>query len=350
MTPGQFRTAYIHKLLSVVQKQGIAVDEFYRSIGLTTARISDRMETSRQDYEKIHFSVIDEVDLPGLGLILGAGVNLSDLSLAGLAFMFSSDLERGIKRWTQFQELTDPPHRYQFYRGAETSTLRATINLEPFQANLRRTRFAIEESLSEWFVAGELFDRPEGWFSEIHLAYPKPDYSDLYQEQFHCPVKFDQPHTQFLFPSQYLQRPMSHGDEDIAQILEFKCAALIKASRGQDELVYTIRTILMRDPEKYKHIGEVAGVLNVSERTLRRRLTELGTTFKEIAFNYRMTLACEYLVATDLPISAVSIMVGYSDTANFFRAFRQHIDMTPDQYRCAHAKSYCALEDHKEPH
>ena len=57
-----------------------------------------------------------------------------------------------------------------------------------------------------------------------------------------------------------------------------------------------------------------------------------------------MSLACEYLISTNLPISAVSIMVGYSDTANFFRAFRQHADMTPDQYRSAHKKSYCDLK------
>ncbi|MEH6628471.1 MAG: AraC family transcriptional regulator ligand-binding domain-containing protein [Motiliproteus sp.] len=345
MTPGQFRTAYIHKLLSVIEQQGIDVEPFYRLIGLTPERVRDRMETSRQDYEKVQFQVIDDVDLPGLGLFLGASVNLSDLSLAGLAFMFSSDLERGIKRWTRFQELTDPPHNYRFYRGEAQSILRANINLEPFQANIKRNRFAIEESLSEWMKAGELFDRPYGWFSEIHLNYPKPDYANLYEAHFNCPVKFDQPNTQFLFSSKYLNAPMRHGDEDIAQILEFKCAALIKASRGQDELVYTIRTILMRDPEKYKHIGEIASVLNVSERTLRRRLTELGTTFKDIAFNYRMTLACEYLVSTDLPISAVSYMVGYSDTANFFRAFRQHADMTPDQYRIGHAKSYCQVDD-----
>lgn len=345
MTPGQFRTRYIHKLLSEVQKQGVDVDPFYRSIGLTPELILSKTETSRQDYEKIHFKVIDEVDVPGLGLNIGSKVNLTDLSLAGLAFMFSSDVERGIKRWTQFQELTDPPFSYRFYRSSSESMLRANINLKPFQENIKRTRFAIEESLAEWSLIGEMFDKPEGWFSEIHLEYPKPDYGHIYEDKFNCPVKFDQPHTQFLFPTEYLQLPMRLGDEDIAQILEFKCSALIKSSRAQDELIYTIRTMLMRDPEKYKNIGEVARTLNISERTLRRRLTDLDTTFKEIAFNYRMSLACEYLISTNLPISAVSIMVGYSDTANFFRAFRQHADMTPDQYRSAHAKSYCTLSE-----
>lgn len=344
MTPGQFRTRYIHKMLTIIQAQGVDVAEYYRSIGLTKTKLRKRVETGREQYEQVQFDVVDNVDIPGLGLTVGRRIDMTELSLAGLAFMFSLELERGIKRWIQFQELTDPPHKFRFYRGAEQSMLRASINLEPFGENIKRTRFAIEESLSEWFVAGELFDKTDGWFSEIHLEYPAPDYADLYQQKFNCPVKFDQPHTQILFPTEHLELPMRLGDEDIAQMLEFKCAALIKSSRTQDELVYTIRTILMRDAEKYKNIGEVARALNVSERTLRRRLTELGTTFKEIAFNYRMSLACEYLVSTDLPISAVSIMVGYSDTANFFRAFKQHANMTPDQYRCTQAKSYSKEE------
>lgn len=333
MTPGKFRTRYIHKLLCLIHEQGHDVSSFYESINLTPEMIREPVETSRQNYEKIQFDIIDQIDIPGLGMVVGSKIDLTELSLAGLAFMFSSDLEKGIKRWIKFQELSDPPFSYQFYRNSEQSIIRATPHLTPFQETLKRTRYAIEESLAEWTVIGEMFDCLDGWFDKVHLSYPEPDYSDLYEKQYNCPVKFNQPHTQFLFSSRLLNRPMRLGDEDIAQILEFKCSALIKSTRVQDELIYTIQTILMSDPEKYKNIGEVANTLNVSERTLRRRLTTLGTTFKDIAFNYRMSLASEYLLSTELPISAISIMVGYSDTANFFRAFRQFSDMTPDQYR-----------------
>lgn len=333
MTPGKFRTRYIYKLLCLVQEQGYEVSNFYESINLTPKLIREQVETSRQQYEKIHFDIIDQVDIPGLGMVVGSKINLTELSLAGLAFMFSSVLEKGIKRWIKFQELSDPPFRYEFHLGSEQSLIRATPHLTPFQETLQRTRFAIEESMAEFNAIGEMFDRPYGWFDEIHLSYPEPGYSELYEKYFHCPVKFNQPYNQFLFSSNLLKRPMRIGDEDIAQILEFKCAVLIKSTRVQDELVYTIQSILMSDPEKYKSISDVANALNVSERTLRRRLTTLGTTFKDISFNYRMNLATEYLLSTDLPISAISVMVGYSDTANFFRAFRRHSDMTPDEYR-----------------
>lgn len=333
MTPGKFRTRYIYKLLCLIQEQGFDVSSFYESIELTPQKVRQQVETSRQQYEKIHFDIIDQIDIPGLGLVVGSRITLTDLSLAGLAFMFSSDLEKGIKRWIRFQELSDPPHTYVFYQNDDQSIIRATPHLTLFQETVQRTRFAIEESLAEWSAIGEMFGRPFGWFDEVHLSYPEPNYSDLYDQQLKCPIKFNQPCCQFIFSSELLSLPMRLGDKDIAQILEFKCAALIKSSRGQDELVYTIQTILMSDSEKYIHIGEVANALNVSERTLRRRLTAQGTTFKDIAFNYRMNMASEYLLSTKLPISTVSDMVGYSDTANFFRAFRQFTDMTPDQYR-----------------
>ena len=350
MTPGKFRTQYIYKLLCLVQEQGYDVSKFYKSINLTHQQIRDHVETSRQQYEKIHFDVIDEVDIPNLGMVVGSKISLTDLSLAGLAFMFSANLELGIKRWIKFQELSDPPFRFQFHRSAEQSLIRATPHLNPFQETLKRTRFAIEESLAEWFTIGEMFDRAFGWFDEVHLSYPKPDYANLYTNHFQCPIKFNQPYTQFIFSSKLLDRRMRLGDEDIAQILEFKCSALIKSTRVKDELVYTVQTILMSDPEKYKNIGEVANTLNVSERTLRRRLTTLGTTFKEVAYNYRMNLAREYMLSTELTISAISLMVGYSDTANFFREFRQFSDMTPDQYRhAAHAVSDQDTEELNEP-
>ena len=90
MTPGKFRTRYIYKLLCLVQEQGYEVSNFYESINLTPKLIREQVETSRQQYEKIHFDIIDQVDIPGLGMVVGSKINLTELSLAGLAFMFSS--------------------------------------------------------------------------------------------------------------------------------------------------------------------------------------------------------------------------------------------------------------------
>ena len=89
----------------------------------------------------------------------------------------------------------------------------------------------------------------------------------------------------------------------------------------------------MKKPEDHTCIQEMASALHVSERTLRRRLLKLETTFKDVVIECRMDMAKTYLTSTDLPISAISEMVGYSDTANFHRAFRKKMLLTPDQFR-----------------
>jgi AraC-like DNA-binding protein len=73
----------------------------------------------------------------------------------------------------------------------------------------------------------------------------------------------------------------------------------------------------------------------VSSRTLKRRLAEEGTTFKELADHARREEALRLVGGTELALEAVAERLGYSDLANFSRAFRRGVGATPGAYRRA---------------
>ncbi len=92
MTPGQYRTRYLNNLLCLVQEQGVDTSEFAKEIGFSLEQVRERKETSRSDYESVYFAIIDHVNIPGLGIEIGRRIEPLDLSLPGLALLFSSDL------------------------------------------------------------------------------------------------------------------------------------------------------------------------------------------------------------------------------------------------------------------
>ncbi|WP_164013079.1 helix-turn-helix transcriptional regulator [Pyxidicoccus trucidator] len=80
-------------------------------------------------------------------------------------------------------------------------------------------------------------------------------------------------------------------------------------------------------------LGGVARVLGLGERTLQRRLGELGLGFQSLVDDTRRALAEGYLKQPELSLAEVAYLLGFVEQASFFRAFRRWYGMTPQAYR-----------------
>jgi len=80
-------------------------------------------------------------------------------------------------------------------------------------------------------------------------------------------------------------------------------------------------------------LAEVACRLHLSERTLRRRLRELNTSYRQVLDDVRFTMAAEQLRHGETTNNALAELLGYTDTANFRRAFRRWAGRSPQAYR-----------------
>ncbi|MFK7919869.1 MAG: AraC family transcriptional regulator ligand-binding domain-containing protein [Ilumatobacter sp.] len=73
--------------------------------------------------------------------------------------------------------------------------------------------------------------------------------------------------------------------------------------------------------------------LGVSARTLQRRLTDEGITFRAIVQTTREKLARHYLSNTALPYREISFLLGFDEPSSFFRAFHTWSGQTPETFR-----------------
>ena len=77
----------------------------------------------------------------------------------------------------------------------------------------------------------------------------------------------------------------------------------------------------------------VAREVHCSVRTLQRRLRDAGTTYARLQDEVRRERAAEFLRDPELRVADVAKRLGYSNQANFTRAFRRWAGMCPSRFR-----------------
>ena len=108
---------------------------------------------------------------------------------------------------------------------------------------------------------------------------------------------------------------------------------LIAKLTNQGHFVDDVRLLILARPGFFPDIDYVAEKMDISTRTLRRRLCDEGSCYRELLEEIRYSLAREYLGTTLLPMDEVSRLLGYTESGNFSHAFRRWSGVSPSCWR-----------------
>ena len=78
---------------------------------------------------------------------------------------------------------------------------------------------------------------------------------------------------------------------------------------------------------------KIASDVHLSPRSLQRKLSELGTSYKVLLDDIRKDLAQHYLRESDRSIGEVTYLLGFSEPSNFARSFKRWTGVTPQEYQ-----------------
>jgi AraC-like DNA-binding protein len=108
---------------------------------------------------------------------------------------------------------------------------------------------------------------------------------------------------------------------------------LLEKRRARTGIAGAVRDLLVREPGQIPDSPAVAAALQMSNRTLSRRLDEEGISFRALVDEVREMLAEEMLVTAQMTTEQVSRRLGYSEPASFVRAFKRWKGVAPQAFR-----------------
>lgn len=120
---------------------------------------------------------------------------------------------------------------------------------------------------------------------------------------------------------------------------------LVEISQNEQEIeggeMFTLHTNWMQEILSYINqsystatLTEIASGLKQHDYVLSRAIKQMtNQTFKELLQEKRLSVACELMAKTDLPITMIVNQVGYDNVSYFYRIFSKRYGMTPKKYR-----------------
>jgi AraC-like DNA-binding protein len=139
--------------------------------------------------------------------------------------------------------------------------------------------------------------------------------------------------SSLLLDSTLLELPILQANKFIACMSEKLCQEILHNYIGEEDLTPRIRHIILRVPGKFPDEAKVAEALSVSGRTMRRQLSALGTSYRQVLDQVRSDLAQQYLQNSSLKVEQVAQLPGYTETTDFRRAFKRWLGVSPQDYR-----------------
>lgn len=167
----------------------------------------------------------------------------------------------------------------------------------------------------------------------MYFPYPEPSYVEVYEEVFQCPLFFNSDTMEWHMDAGMLEIPCPKANELTAKICANFCDRVLSLGEGQSQLQREIRLICLGHPHRYPTGDEVASQLNMSRRTLFRRLSEEGVSFQEVLDNIRQSIAIQYLESTRISVAEIAYRLGFADGSSFRKAFNRWTDRNPSDYR-----------------
>ena len=101
-----------------------------------------------------------------------------------------------------------------------------------------------------------------------------------------------------------------------------------------DHLLKSIKSLIQESlPSGIPSLIQVAEHVNLSPRTLKRRLAEKSKSFRELVQEIQEETALDLLLNSHKSLSEITFLTGFSELSAFNRAFKRWKGEAPSSYR-----------------
>lgn len=312
-----------------VERLGLPASAVLRQARLSvTLHLNEQAFVTTAQYFALWKALEDLSAEPALGIKLVEAADTAIHPPSTLAAFHARNYRDGIARIARFKRLCTPEELHVADENGEcTITSEWLYATEPAPAVAIDVAFAFLVELGRRGTGQHLTPR------RVEFTRPDPT-SDVHRDYFGCPVRYGAPRDLLVLRLADLDRPFPGHNPELLEILTPALAAALGELQAQSSISEQVKVVLKRSLASGRpELSDIARDLGMSERTLQRRITEEGKSFRELLVGARQELGRQLLSDPSADIDEVACLLGYQDASSFYRAFREWEGTTPNRWR-----------------
>ena len=326
-----FPTDLLLALAMIAPERGVQAENLCRGLGFSVEDLSK--PSTRLSYRQASLMVqraLVAIPDPSLGLTIGARGTLGSMGLIGHAMAMSRTLGEAMGLGLQHLVLTGAlGYRIDLHEAGT----QIWLELEHQFPDPDIQAFITEEAFSSTLTYGRALTGGAMTVTRVEFAHSERGIGNFAREIFAAPVSFGCAHNRFVIEAQHMMLPVpTHHPLGLHQALEL-LETFAQQEKAKDDLCSAVERAAYKTLMQGITLEDVARELNMSGRTLRRRLSAGGMSFEALVENVRKTRALSLLTHSGVAVERIAIETGYSDVRNFRRAFKRWTGVSPSEYR-----------------
>ncbi len=325
---------YAAPLLDIILERAPGrVGEIRTAVGLGDAASEPADSTlTMARFDQLLALASERLQRADLGFELGRRIAIETHAPLASALASCSTLEEILRLMERYYHLVTPAFSARYLPGERFCEWRIRVVAAMSQATLHMLlemhAVAIHGDLTRMFGMDGIFD--------IHLSAPPPPHSARYERlpctRFHFSSE-PLPEVRCVIPTELLKRRLARRAGTLAAGGGNKRPGARASLQAAQQYGGWVELMLLEAQTLQPTVRQLAELLNMSARSLARKLSAEGINFRELSSQIRGDRARAMLSGSALPLPQIAYQLGYSDTTAFIRSFRRLTGMTPARYR-----------------
>lgn len=268
---------------------------------------------------------------PAVGLRMTMETDTSVHPPATLSAFFARDYRDGLHRLARFKRLCTPEALTVTETGSECRVSVRWLHADGVEPDATAdVAFAAVLELGRRGTGRRI--RP----IRVEMTRPGP-VGETHDRYFDAPIRTGCEQNALVLDRADLDLPFAGHNPELLAVLDPSLAASLGEIEARSSLSDQIKILIQRRIASGKpDIADVARELGMSERTLQRRITEQGSSYRGLLDEVRRELGRHLLSDVRNGIDEIAFLLGFQDTGSFYRAFRTWEGVTPAQWRSLH--------------
>ena len=323
---------YLQPVLEAAAARGVTAAALAQAAGLPADALSPLPEALPVEaYVRLLDAGADLADDTHFGLHVGECVKLGTYNVYGLILLSCRDFGQALQQTLRFEGLAHDLGRSALRLDAGMAEYRWDSTLPQASRHLAESVFAGIQVVGSWLAGRPL---PP---AQISFRHARPDDCSEHRRIFGDDVSFDAHANLARFDAALLAWPVRNADVGLYPVLQQHAEQLLQEKRRAQVdtgIVAQVRGAIVRNLAQDRvRLATIAEEMNVTQRTLQRKLSEAGVTFQQVLDRTRHDLALDYLKRDRLSLAEIAFLLGYQEQSSFCHAFKEWTGVNPGAYR-----------------